>query len=99
MCISVKALLLRYLQRYRGGSLLSPQYIMLFTGMVVARLWWVICYSHQVVFTLQGDCRAATLLEVCRLIGLIAVTLHETLYHDNQESEYKGRYQYRGRPS
>ena len=49
--------------------------------------------------TLQGDCRAATLLEVRRLIGLIAVTLHETLYHDNQESEYKGRYQYRGHPS
>lgn len=47
----------------------------------------------------EGKYRAAILLEVCRLIGLIAVTLHETLYHDNQESEYKGRYQYRGHPS
>jgi len=25
--------------------------------------------------------------------------LHETLYHDNQENEYKGRYQYRGHPT
>lgn len=36
--ISVKALLLRYLQRYRGGSLLLPQNIMLFAGVVVAWL-------------------------------------------------------------
>ena len=47
----------------------------------------------------EGKYCTATLLEVRRLIGLITVTLHETLYHDNQESEYKGRYQYRGHPS
>ena len=72
---------------------------MLFAGMVAARLRWALCYSRQVVFTLQGDCRAAILLEVRCLIGLITVTLLETLYHDNQESEYKGRYQYRGHPT
>lgn len=34
--ISVKVLLLRYLQRHRGDSPLLPQNIMLFAGMVAA---------------------------------------------------------------
>ena len=42
--ISVKALLLRYLQRYRGGSLLLAQNIMLFAGMVAVWLRWALCY-------------------------------------------------------
>ena len=37
--ISVKALLLRYLQRYRGNGPLLPQNIMLFAGMVAVWLW------------------------------------------------------------
>ena len=65
--ISVKALLLRYLQRYRGGSSLLPQNIMLFAGMVVAWLRWVGCYPCQAMFVpREREYRAITPLEVCR---------------------------------
>lgn len=65
--ISVKALLLRYLQRYRGSSSLLPQNIMLFAGMVAAWLWWVRCYSRQAMLVpREREYRAITPLEVRR---------------------------------
>ena len=65
--ISVKALLLRYLQRYRCGSSLLPQNIMLFAGRVAAWLWWVRCYPCQAMFVpRERGYRAITPLEVCR---------------------------------